>query len=386
MKKISLVLFSMILFFSLSVCRASADQEAPSAVQAEQTGAALPSIDEALQNMTAESGKVEVSDDLSEYDPDQIGEFDFGDYRFLILERRCPEMEFTEYDSGYPDDYKESFPDDFTGVRVGESRVWLRCDLMNKLPDYLRAPSLAEADVLIIAEDQYYWASTISVTDYIKSSDAEMPEFETVEEMMDYLASHQPVIDKITYYPMFSAYALVDLYSPVTKECELYDYSYSPRKVLARNPDAAMKWNELEAVAGIISDLSSDHPDAEAIKTQLSGLESAVPEDKLAFWTTCAGSGEYPALVQSMDDYFWENVNELVKMDSDEVHQANYELILEQKDYRALAGFVAYCDYSGFDTPVSFIKSSKQYLAKPDYDWLEDSLNELVDLIASMGA
>ena len=48
--------------------------------------------------MNADSGRIEVSDILEEYDPDNFGEFDFGQFRIIILERWLPEKEFTEYD------------------------------------------------------------------------------------------------------------------------------------------------------------------------------------------------------------------------------------------------------------------------------------------------
>ena len=175
MKKVFAVLLVVSMLCSVFLCPANAESENMTRLTermrqlAAQAG--LPTIDEALYTMNADSGRVEVSDSLEEYDPDNMAEFDFGQFRCVILERHLPEKEFTAYDSGYPDNYIENLPDDFTGEDIGQSRVWLRCDLMNRIPAELRAASLEEADVLIIAESQYFLSGSISVSDFYSSDD-----------------------------------------------------------------------------------------------------------------------------------------------------------------------------------------------------------------------
>ena len=342
-------------------------------------GSGLPSIDEALFTMNADSGRIEVSDILEEYDPDNFGEFDFGQFRIIILERWLPEKEFTEYDSGYPDNYVEDFPDDFAGVDIGESRVWLRCDLMNQLPEELCASSLDDADILIIAESQYFLSGSISVSDFYYSDDEELPEFETIEEMEAYIAEHQPVIKSITYYPKFGAYALIDLYSPVTKTCQIYDYTVTYPRRFARNPVAQEIWYDMEKVAAVLEELNSAAPDRDLLLYMLGVLEDEeIATGKTAFWKTCIEAGEYRAALSSVNEYYWGMAAELSAADPDEDHRANYSMVIEAQDMQALAMVANFCDYGGFDTPVEEIRDNKEYLAEPDYDWLEGALAELM--------
>ena len=340
----------------------------------------LPTLNEALASMNSKSGRIEISDKLEDYDPDNFGEIDFGQFRLVILERWLPEKEFTEYDSGYPDNYIPDLPDDFTGVDIGESRVWLRCDLMNMLPEEFRASSLDEADILIIAESQYFLSGTISVSDFYYSDDEEIPEFETIEEMEAYIAEHQPVIKSITYYPKFGAYALIDFYSAVTKTSQVYDYTVTYPRRFARNPAAQDIWYGMEALADVMDALNAPDTDRDFLFAAFEELETDdyVPEAKTGFWKNCVEQGEYQAAFSSVNEYYWAMAAELSAADLNEKHQANYSMIIEEQDRTALAAFASFCDYSGFDTPVETIRDNKEYLAVPDYDWLETALSELM--------
>lgn len=338
----------------------------------------LPSIDEVLSDLNSYSGKVEVKDDLSEYDPDNFGENDYGNFKLVILERHLPEKEFTKFDSGYPDNYVTDLPEDFEGKDIGISHVWVRCDLMNQLPEEFSAASMEDADIIIIAETQYFWSGTITVSDFSKTSDEEIPEFETIDEMLEYMRAHQPVIEKIWYYPKFAVYTLVDLYSSDTKKCEVYDYTTNYAKRFASNPDAADKWYDMQDLAKVFTELASENADLDYVNQALEYFKDVIPQSKLDFWQTCIDSGEYTAAGSSMDEYFWIMASELMELDQDENHQANYKLVIDARDMEALCEFAEFCNYSGFDTPVETIQANKEYLATPDYDWLETSMNELV--------
>lgn len=381
--------FLAIILLGLNVCTANADfkddlQSHIDKKTAEEarSSAALLTIDEALANMNEESGRIEVSDDLDEFDPDHFGEIDYGQYRLVILERQVPEKEFTAYDSGYPENYVQDFPDDFTGVDIGYSRSWLRCDLMNRLPEDFRAHSMDEADIVLIAETQYFRSGTISVTDFDRSGGDEIPEFETVEELEEYISTHQPVINKITYYPKFGVYTLIDLYSPVTKDCEVYDYTVENAKRFARNPEAQDIWYDMETLAAAIDGLNSDEMNNDSFSLMLPDLESFVPEEKLEFWSTCIGSEEYSAALSSMSEYYWKMAADLMEADTNEDHRTNYSMVIDAQDQKALTALAEFCNYGGFDTPVELIRTSKEYLAEPDYEWMEEALNEFLALFS----
>ena len=75
---------------------------------------------------------------------------------------------------------------------VGDAELYVRNDLMQLLPEAYRATSLAEAGLLIMAENVYFWDSTIRVTDYADSFAGELPENATLEELAASLASYKP--------------------------------------------------------------------------------------------------------------------------------------------------------------------------------------------------
>ena len=338
----------------------------------------LPSIDEVLASMTTDSGRVEVRDDLNDYDPDNFGENDYGQFKLIILERHLPEKEFTEFDSGYPDSFVEGLPDDFTGVDIGSSRVWVRCDLMKQMPDELIASSMADADIIIIGETQYFRSGSISYSTYSESDDEEIPEFETIDEMLEYLQQHQPVIEKIRYYPKFGVYSLIDLYSTATKHCEVYDYKESYPKRFASNPEASDKLEDIKSLASLIGALTTEKVDSETSNSYLTYLKDVIPQAKIDFWKTCIDSEEYKAAASSMEEQFWIMATELMDLDPNEEHKENYRLIIEEHNAEALVALAEFCNYSGFDIPIETIRDSKEYLAIPDYDWVEANLNNLV--------
>ena len=68
----------------------------------------------------------------------------------------------------------------------------------------------------------------------------------------------------------------------------------------------------------------------------------------------------------------------LRSLDPSAEDQAKYDMIIDARDKRALALFVQYRNYSGFDLSIESIESSGEYMAVPDDAWREDALNGLV--------
>ena len=61
-------------------------------------------------------------------------------------------------------------------------------------------------------------------------------------------------------------------------------------------------------------------------------------------------------------------------------NRKNYDLIINDRNAVALSYFVNYCDYAGFNRTIDSIESSGDYIADPDYEWMETTLQETVDL------
>ena len=224
----------------------------------------LPSLNEALRHITSKD-RIEIDpDEFKDFNPENTGKVNYGNFKMIVLQRKAADKEFTKLDSGYPDNYIEGFPDDFTGVDIGKPTVWLRYDVMRSIPASYKARTLEEADIIVIAEDEYVFSGTLSVADY-KSENSGEKEIPTVvnspEELDEFLSKQQPEIDSIYYYPKFSVYNLVTIYDAKTKKCEYYNTKYTPAKIFARNRDAVEHWMLMEQVAELYDSLINDQND-----------------------------------------------------------------------------------------------------------------------------
>ncbi len=340
----------------------------------------LPSVDRLLRYGDADA-RIEVNDDLDAYSiyNGQWSELSDGELKMIILERRSAEKEFTELKVYPPFGDDEGFSDDFEGVDIGRSRLWLRGDLMQKLPSYLRAGSLSEATHLIIAEDIYFPSSTLILTDYKKKDNEDIPEFETAEEMVSYFLAHQPEVESKTYYPVFGSYAFLSIYETSTKRGAIYDAQMTPGRMFARNPEASLQWNHMSEVLGLMNALTDENDtDRENAKT-LIGTFDFIPQAETDLWNACLNARKYDVAYQLAGDALWEMAEDLKNLDPSEENRKNYELIIRDKNILALAQYAQYCDYSGFEQSMDSIRNSKEYLAAPDWEWLESAFRDMID-------
>ncbi|MCR5566056.1 MAG: hypothetical protein K6F61_04330 [Clostridiales bacterium] len=340
----------------------------------------LPDIDSLLIQGCSE--RTEVLDDLSGYSiaNDSFSEITGDTVKLLFLERRSPEKEFTALKQTPPLTGSEGFPDDFEGYDVGPARIWLRGDLMARLPENLRAHSLEEATHIFIAEDIYFYASTLISYDYSKRDDLDPPEFETTEEMTAYFLEHQPVLESVTYYPAFSSYAFLTLYETGTKRCSIFDAKETPCKWFARNREASVQWSNMSTLITLEASVEAgpDYESADALKNKISNLDF-VPDVKKTLWSACLDQGRFDLAAAAITEHFWVMAEELKNLDPSEKNRKNYDLIIAARDAAALGHYVNFCDYSGFEKSIDLIESEKEYLAAPDWDWLEESVQGTVN-------
>ncbi len=338
----------------------------------------LPTINSLLRS--GNTGlKTEVRDNLDAYSPFN-GTFEDidKDFKILILQREAPEKQFTSKKTYPPFTNEDGFDEDFEGVDIGSSRLWLRSDLMALLPSVFCAASLEDANYLLVAESMYEWAGTISVSDFKDSGDEELPEFKDAEEMESYFLKHPKIIESITYYPKFGAYSLITLYDTKTKKGMLIDYTYNEAKRFARNPAACDHWSNMNYVEKLLNVLDEELSiDVTTANTLIENLEF-IPQEKKDLWNACINAKEYSTAHHSISDFFWSMAAELRELDASKDHKEKYDLIINERNRQALNLFVNYCEYSGFDRSVSSIELSKDYIASPDHMWMDRSLRETV--------
>ncbi len=325
--------------------------------------------------------KIAVDDDLSAYSPANSMFHELTkDFRIIILEREAPEKAFDSVTKYPPFEDGDGFPAGFTGTDIGSPKVWLRGDLMNRIPAQMRATSLQNATYLVIIENYYEHGGTISVTDYKSGNDDDIPVFETVEEMTEYFSTHQKEVSSITYYPKFSALAFISVYDTETKDFSFFDYTYTPAMRFARNPEASDQWDSMYRLYELLYLLDETAgPDGAAAKASINTLEW-VPQNKKDLWISCIDAGEYSTASHSIGETFWSMAEDLKILDSSEDNRKNYELLIRERNIDAFALFATRCEYSGFSRSIESIEESKDYIAAPDAAWTEKAIEETIAL------
>lgn len=376
----------VILFVLFSCCAAERPHTAVDFVRdfIEEHTTKLLTVNEALLSAPySQIGKIEIRNDFDEYNPDNLDEVYPDGLRMIIIQREAPEKEFTKLNSGYPNNYKEGFPEDFLGVDIGKTKVWLRYDLMSKLPVEYRASSLENADILVIAETYYEFSGSISVTQFTDTDDnnTSKPICNTIEDLENYLSKHPRRIDAIYFYPKFSAINVASIFNRKAKNCLGYDISINKPQRFARNPDADDQWYDMEMLSTLMDLIKPDACDEASVLTEIDNL-SFISSEKKDLWKMCISSKEYETAKYSMMQQYWLMVYRLANLDTDENNKKCYQSILDkpfsERKQSELADLVSYADYSGFDTPIETIEKNKQYMAKPDYEWIEKTLNDFI--------
>ena len=339
----------------------------------------LPTINSVLRSGSV--AKTEVSDSLEGFSPlnESYSDINYS-FRLLILMREAPKKEFTAKTVYPPFSDSDGYDSSFQGVDIGGERLWIRTDLMAQLPEMFRAESFEDATYLLVAETVYELDGTVSVSNFSDNGGEELPEFENAEEMIAYFMEHHREVESVTYYPKFGVYCIVSLYEKETKKNSLMDYTSISSRRFARNPQASDNWTNMSYLQALATALTGESTaDPEAAKALIELLDF-VPQEKRDLWTACIDGNEYATAAGMVTDYYWSMAEAFKQYDPSEKNAEYYDLIISARSSDALSLFVSYCDYSGFDRSVSSIEESMDYIAAPDYDWMEKALEETIAL------
>ncbi len=105
-----------------------------------------------------------------------------------------------------------------------------------------------------------------------------------------------------------------------------------------------------------------------------------VPQAKKELWKSCIDANEISTAYFSVSEFFWAMAEDLKQLDSSETNRNNYDMIIQERDRDALALFVNYCNYSGIKRSIDSIQQTGDYMATPDNTWMEQKLQEIVDI------
>ncbi len=333
---------------------------------------ALPDIDDALSaSRFTRNGRVQVLDGIASYTMANEEEFDFDGFQCIILERRSPEKAFTESPESWFD--LPFFPED-----AGEGALYLRADMMALLPAEMRASSLADADLLVIAEDEYSLDTQIIHTEYEETGADEIPDWvQTPEEMQEYLLAHPKVVKSRTFKPLQSVYSFVNIYSTKNGAWALFDYRYDDCPLECNNEAASDLWDRIAPLGDLLDLLALGAEYREETEAALDAL-SGEPEESVALWKSCVAAGEYETAAFSVEKAYWDLAAGFPALDDSEEAAEWYPKLLDARDREGLTVFVAFRNYSGIDTPDSVIIDDKLYMAQADPDWFDRTLTDCV--------
>ena len=336
-------------------------------------------IDEALKLVGTEEGranggKLLLTDDFSRFDVYNEEYFTPGDGKTIILWREAPEKAYT------PSDVE--FEADFTGEDVGEPKVYLCAELMERIPEDQRATTFAEADHILMAEVIYELTGVMWTSE--SPADSEMPsqwklaaillgtEADATEAEIE--AEQEGVY---VYHPLFGCTVLTALYNTQTLGASFIDWIEYPYAEMRANPSADDYWQEMLMLIEILR--ASGLEDEEAAFYTMSEI--------LFYWYDLAAAltdEEWNQLVDlvygedmaALQDYcwnkFWEMAPLLGELDPDCV--SLYNQAIKQQSLEGLAYIVNTRNYSGVDMEDEDILSKKAYIGTPDLDVLDRML------------
>ncbi len=366
MKKLCLLLALCMLFSA-----------AAGAVRAESGNVYL--INRALDLLDSRNyDRVEVRNIFDAYQYNNPGSFSVDGVKCIILERYAPDKEFFISDD-------DLFEIGATGGDIGEARVFVRLDLMRRLPRKMQAKSLGEANILVFAETMHALESEIVHTEY-EGGSGSIPDYLTnAAELAQYLAEHPRRVIGHTYKPLYNLYMMITAYSTTNKTCMISTYQKNPYLLKPNNPRAAAQWDAMKNLGEALKalDATGEGVRSSAAKKALDAAEDVAQRQRNT-WKDLISNGDYDTARYSIEKVYWPMAEELAAMDDSEIAAEWYPVIIESRDLAALEFFVSYQDYTGVSLPDETIIDEKLYMGAVDEDWMDGNLDdfvmELVDL------
>ncbi len=334
--------------------------------------------DEALQLVGTEAGRanggrLELTDDFSMYDPLHPDAFSSDGGKIIILWREDAPREYAKSD--------ETFPSDYDGVMIGEPTVYLCADLMERLPEEVRAATLAEADTIIIAETNYEFSAT-AVT-YLGGSDSNMPSAAELNDILEAEAAGEETdsSEELTYSheyrPMFDCWMYVSVYSTETLGCSYWGNTYYPFRELRANPEADDLWARMMSLFDLMAATVTEDAD-ERFSAQLDVLlsmdDSFLTEEESESLVGLIFEDDVEGTLNFCWEKFWTMALELPVLDSKCADM--YNQAIAEQSINALSYIVNTRSFSSFNRSDLLISANREHLGTPDLNELETMLQD----------
>ena len=229
MKKIFALVFSLLLAFS---CVSLAEGRSYT-------------LDEALALVDSGSASSDLllSDDFSDLNILNSGEYEPAGDGIVVLCRKAPLKEYRTQD--------EPFADDYEGEDLGEPEVYLCTEIMRKIPYDQRAHSAEEVGDILLVETMYGLSGAISSS---RDAGSSLPSMEDLEAVMNEGTAADSTEDedaRFNYRPVFDGYILVSLMNMRTGGGDLIDIEVFPYSELRDNPELDAVWQQAKELSSM---------------------------------------------------------------------------------------------------------------------------------------
>lgn len=314
-------------------------------------------LNEALKMVGTEqaaalNGRIPLSDDFSAYDCYSDGEYIAGSGKILILQREGPEKEFSRSSFPYPDDYR--------GEDKGTAKVWLRADLMNRIPEDRRASTTEEAETIIMADTYYQMTATLG------------SEGKSISGM-----------NYDEYHPLFCALHDIRLYSCENKGAQSIVWEEYCYPELRAYPEADDLWLAIAAIESMLETAHTE-PDSERLESLIFCLDNlyfyeALPLSVLdRLYENCI-DGDTEEIIKACTDALWGRAAEFMELDPD--YAEEFSQIITAQDYDALEKLIFTLDYSAIDLTDSEMIDRRAYMGTPDPERMTALIDEALSFL-----
>ena len=281
---------------------------------------------------------------------------------------------------------ERNFTNSYLGTDIGETKIYLCADLMEKMPPVFRPQSSDEIRNILFVDSFYLYHESIkSTTGASSSDDPSAPPATTV------------------YYPLFGWIGSVCLYNVDTNSFGLWDAISQKPIDLRANPEAADLWQGLQSLhntlTAIVQVLFPDGIPEEAISTDapvysltvpnpeetmaaISAILakanfSSLPQDTVNQLQDCLQDKDISSIIRRCNETYWELAKDFQPLDPEAAEI--YAQAIALHSYRAMESIVQARGYDNVTMSLADIEETRSYMGKPDTAYLEETLEAVVN-------
>ncbi|MBR4040034.1 MAG: hypothetical protein IKJ11_08055 [Clostridia bacterium] len=331
-------------------------------------------LEEALTQVGSVQGDVLLSGDFSALDYFSSMDYVQNSGKIVVLRRVGPEKEFTVS--------KQVFSDDFNGVDVGETKVYLDMDAMAMIPDEFRAATVDEIGNVIMFETFYLHAGTISSYSaaYETSPSARGLDGAMKDESTELPGEEE--VNALEYKAVFTGHAVAALYNAEDGSSLAFDLREFPYAELRSNPEASNVSELMYAAAAVYNACQTQ--DEETVwesALELILYESVMTEDQLNKLVELLSADvlDYTAFADFMLDIIWDGAGKLCELDKE--YGKLYQKAIDEQSLEGVFYLLSESDYNSISKSDIVIKLNKDYMGKIDMNVLEEMRTDTLDLL-----